>query len=249
MRSGAMAADGGHRYPGTCRNRPLPRAGWRECGEALRLRLEPGRVEPVDEGGFHLAQDPAAAMGDPVLRRRDGAVAYHLAAVVDDAAQGVTRIVRGSDLAASTAIHVVLQRLLGFPTPVYRHHLLLLEERGSKLAKLHGAVGWDELHEHYAPERLCGFLSWVAGLQATPAPATPRELLPDFDWERVRRDDQVLRWTGNELLHLGNRPDGPAFTSCSGRAAMAAPRGPGSRSPASPRRARGAGGPGRRRGA
>jgi glutamyl/glutaminyl-tRNA synthetase len=101
---------------------------------------------------------------------------------------------------------VVLQRLLGFPTPVYRHHLLLLEERGSKLAKLHGAVGWHELREHYTPERLCGFLAWVSGLRATPTPATPRDLLPEFDWQRVRRDDQVLRWTGGELLHLGGRP-------------------------------------------
>ena len=126
--------------------------------------------------------------------------------MVDDAAQGVTRIVRSSDLATSTAIHVVLQRLLGFPTPIYRHHLLLLEERGNKLAKLHGAVGWHELREHYTPERLCGFLAWVSGLRATPTPATPRDLLPEFDWQRVRRDDQVLRWTGGELLHLGGRP-------------------------------------------
>jgi glutamyl/glutaminyl-tRNA synthetase len=205
-RSGALAADGGHRYPGTCRERALPPAGWRGCGDALRLRLETGRIEPADEGGFPLAQDPTADMGDPVLRRQDGAIAYHLGVVVDDAGQGVTRIVRGSDLATSTAIHVVLQRLLGLPTPVYRHHLLLLEERGSKLAKLHGAVGWRELREHYAPERLCGFLAWVSGLRATPADTTPRELLPSFDWGCVRTDDQVLRWTGSELLHLGNRP-------------------------------------------
>jgi glutamyl-tRNA synthetase/glutamyl-Q tRNA(Asp) synthetase len=192
-RSGTMAADGSHRYPGTCRDRGLPRAGWRGCGDALRL----------------------AAMGDPVIRRKDGAVTYHLGVVVDDAAQGVTRIVRGSDLAASTAIHVVLQRLLGFRTPVYRHHLLLLEEQGRKLAKLHGAVGWHELREHYTPERLCGFLAWVSGLQATPADATPRELLPDFDWKRVRGQDQVLRWTGGELLHLGGRPGGNGWNPSS----------------------------------
>lgn len=214
-RSGTLAADGSHRYPGTCRDRGLPRAGWLHCGDALRLRLENGRVEPVDEGGFPLAQDPAADMGDPVVRRRDGTVSYHLGVVVDDAAQAVTRIVRGSDLAASTAIHVVLQRLLGFATPVYRHHLLLLEEQGSKLAKLHGAVGWHELREHYTPERLCGFLAWVSGLRKTPADAKPRELLPDFDWERVRRQDQVLRWTGGELLHLGSGPaaDGWSYSS------------------------------------
>jgi glutamyl-tRNA synthetase/glutamyl-Q tRNA(Asp) synthetase len=211
-RSGVRAADGGHRYPGTCRERPLPAADWREGGEALRLRLEPGLVEPVDEGAWDLAQDPAAAMGDPVLLRRDGAVAYHLAVVVDDAEQAVTRVVRGRDLATSTAIHVVLQRLLGFPTPVYRHHLLLLEEDGDKLAKLHGAVGWHQLRERYTAERLCGFLAWVAGLRTTPGDATPRELLPGFDWSRVHRDDQVLRWTGRELLHLGSRPGRNGWT-------------------------------------
>jgi len=184
----------------------LPAADWRRCTEALRLRLEPGHVELVDEGGCDLTQDPAAAMGDPVLRRKDGAVAYHLAVVVDDAEQGVTRVVRGRDLASSTAIHVVLQRLLNLPMPEYRHHLLLLEERGSKLAKLHGAVGWRELREHYSAERLCGFLAWVAGLQTTPAEATPRDLLPGFDWARVHGDDQVLRWTGDELQHMGSRP-------------------------------------------
>jgi glutamyl/glutaminyl-tRNA synthetase len=205
-RAGTPAADGGHRYPGTCRERPLPAAGWRDCSEALRLRLEPERVEPGDEGGFDLAQDPAAAMGDPILRRRDGAVAYHLAVVVDDAELGVTRVVRGRDLAPSTAVHVILQRLLDFPTPVYRHHLLLLEEHGDKLAKLHGAVGWHQLREHYTPERLCGWLAWLAGLRTRAVDTRPRELLRDFDWGRVRRDDQVLRWTGGELVHLGAGP-------------------------------------------
>jgi glutamyl/glutaminyl-tRNA synthetase len=205
-RSGTRAADGGYRYSGTCRERELPAADWRGCAEALRLRLTPGLFEPVDEGGWDLAQNPAAAMGDPLLRRRDGAIAYHLAVVVDDAQQGVTRVVRGRDLATSTAIHVVLQRLLGFPTPVYRHHLLLLEEHGGKLAKLHGAVGWRALREHYTPERLCGFLAWVAGLRPSPGDATPRELLRDFDWGRVRGEDQVLRWSGSELLHIARIP-------------------------------------------
>jgi glutamyl/glutaminyl-tRNA synthetase len=202
-RGGAPAADGGHRYPGTCRARGLPPGGWRETPEPIRLRLPEGRVEPVDEGGVDLSQEPAREMGDPVLRRRDGAIAYHLAVVVDDAAEGVTRVVRGRDLAPSTAIHQVLQQALALPTPVYRHHLLLLEERGGKLAKLHGAVGWRELRARYAPEALCGWLAWVVGLQAEPRPRRAAELLPDFDWGRVRREDAVVRWTGEELTRIG----------------------------------------------
>jgi glutamyl/glutaminyl-tRNA synthetase len=203
-RRGAPAADGGQRYPGSCRGRELPAGGWRNSAEAIRLRLPAGRVAVADEGGTPLDQDPVLEMGDPVLRRRDGAIAYHLAVVVDDAAEGVTRVVRGRDLAPSTAIHCVLQRALGLPTPRYRHHLLLLQEHGSKLAKLHGAVGWQALREHSSPEALCGWLAWAAGLLPEQEPRSPAELLADFDWGRVRRDDAVVRWTGRELLRIGD---------------------------------------------
>ncbi len=203
------AADGGFRYPGTCRKRPLPADGWRNTNEALRLRLPKGRIEIRDESGLDLSQNPLDAMGDPVLLRRDGTLAYHLAVVVDDAEDGVSRIIRGRDLATSTAIHRVLQRALGLPEPVMRHHLLLLEEDGDKLAKLHGAVGWHSLERHVAADSLCGLLAHVAGLSDDGAPRTPRELLADFDWERVEACDQVMRWTGNRLIHLGSAPAAP----------------------------------------
>ncbi len=189
----------GGRYPNRCRGRPLPPGGWRACEEPLRVALPAGRIEPRDEGGLDLAQDPAEEVGDPIVRRRDGALAYQLAVVVDDAASGVTRVVRGRDLAASTATQVALQRLLGLPEPVYRHHLLLLEERGGKLAKLHGAVGADALRAVYEPSALVGFLAFACGLRPRPAPAAPAELLEDFDWARVAREDVVVRWDGAAL--------------------------------------------------
>ena len=141
-------------------------------------------------------------MGDPIVRRRDASVAYQLAVVVDDAASGVTRVVRGHDLAASTATQVALQRLLGLPEPVYRHHLLLLEERGGKLAKLHGAVGADALRGAYAAPELTGFLAHAAGLRPDAAPVTPAGLLPDFAWASVAREDHVVRWTTGVALEL-----------------------------------------------
>jgi len=205
-RAGLRAVDGGYRYPGRCRARPLPEAGWRSCDCALRFRLEPGRIAPLDEGGLDLAQEPLTAMGDPVLRRRDGAVAYQLAVVVDDAEQAVTRVVRGRDLAPSTAIQVALQRSLGLATPTYRHHLLLLEEHGDKFAKLHGAVGWRELSDHYSPERLCGFLARVVGLTESAEETAPSELIAGFEWGRIRRDDALIRWRDGELSCLGYRP-------------------------------------------
>ncbi len=201
-RAGARAPDGGFRYAGRCRGRELPQRGWRAAREPLRLRLPEGRVDLEDEAGVSLAQEPAAEMGDPVLLGRGGSIAYHLAGVVDDGRQRITRVVRGRDLAASTAIHVTLQRLLGLSTPVYRHHFLLLEESGGKLAKFHGAVGWRELRAHYAPEALCGLLAEAAGLRAAPEPARPRDLLADFDWRRVRSEDRLARWTGERLVCL-----------------------------------------------
>ena len=198
-RAALPAADGGWAYPGTCRSRRLPPGGWRAARESLRLRLPDGRVEPVDEGGLDLAQEPRRARGDPVLLRRDGAVAYHLAVVVDDADEGITRVVRGRDLAPSTALHVVLQRALGLPTPRYRHHFLLLEERGAKLAKLHGSVGWLAVRERCAPDAFCGVLARLAGLRPDAAPVRPAALVAAFDWARVERRDRVVRWTGSAL--------------------------------------------------
>jgi len=203
LRRAADRSDGELRYPGHCRDRVLPAGGWRATHEPLRVRL-PDDVAPIrDEGGALLVPEDGGAPGDPIVRRRDGSLAYQLAGVVDDGRIGVTRIVRGRDLASSTPTQVALQRLLGLPTPRYRHHLLLLEERGSKLAKLHGAVDSEQLRTRYDAASLCGLLARVAGLRDDPAPLRPAELLADFDWRRVRRRDQLMRWTGERLEWLG----------------------------------------------
>lgn len=191
--------DGGFRYPGTCRARPLPTSGWRMSSEPLRARLSDGEVSIRDESGLDLSQDPAAAFGDPVVRRRDGAIAYHLASVVDDVAAGITRVIRGRDLATTTATQVRLQGQLGLPRPTYRHHLLLLEERGGKLAKLHGAVDTATLRSVTSAPALVGLLAHAAGLRPSDAPVTPRELLHDFTWQCVAATDRTLAWTPPRL--------------------------------------------------
>lgn len=201
--AGTAAVDGGWRYPGNCRGRELPPTGWRGAGEALRLRLPAGDVPALDEDGSLLCRNPSRELGDPVLLRRDAVVAYHLAVVVDDAADAITRIVRGRDLAACTAIHRVLQQALGLPAPTTRHHLLLLEESGGKLAKLHGAVGWRALAKHGSAARACGALAFAAGLLDGPDAATPASLLPGFTWDRVAKRDQLVHWTGRELRVAG----------------------------------------------
>jgi glutamyl/glutaminyl-tRNA synthetase len=115
----------------------------------------------------------------------------------------VTRVVRGRDLAPSTALQLALRRLLGLPEPSYRHHLLLLEERGAKLAKLHGSVGADALRRALGARALGGFLACAAGLRPTAAPAAPAELLADFAWERVGARDAIVRWSEPALVLVG----------------------------------------------
>ncbi|MEZ4367531.1 MAG: glutamate--tRNA ligase family protein [Kofleriaceae bacterium] len=207
---GRRAPDGGWAYDNRCRARALPAGGWRACTEVVRARLDDAPVIPVDDGGLDLAQTPAFDMGDPIVRRRDGSVAYQLAVVVDDAAAGVTRVVRGRDLAPSTATQVALQRLLGLPTPRYRHHLLLLEPgTGGKLAKLHGSVGHAALRAAGLDgAALCGQLAYALGLTPTAAPTTPAALVPSFAWQRVRTDDLVARWDGARLAL--DEPPAPA---------------------------------------
>lgn len=133
-------------YPGTCRGREM--AG-RQPGDALRLdldralaALDPETLVFIETGPAHAGVhrvDPEAArrtIGDVVLGRKgDGIVAYFLASAFDDADQGITHVIRGEDLFAFTPIQVILQRLLGLPTPVYHHHRLIRDETGKRLAK------------------------------------------------------------------------------------------------------------------
>lgn len=114
-------------------------------GDAVRLDLSrslamAGPLEweeagPDRRGRYTVAADLMASLGDVVLARRDIGAAYHLAVVVDDAAQGVTHVIRGADLIDATPLHRLLQALLGLPVPVWRHHRLIRDENGRRLAK------------------------------------------------------------------------------------------------------------------
>jgi glutamyl-Q tRNA(Asp) synthetase len=122
---------GTERYPGSCRG------GARDPGAATatRLRVEPRTTGFIDRLQGEHAEDVAAVSGDAILRRRDGYFAYLLAVVIDDAAQGVTDVVRGSDLLGDTPRQIYLQRALGLPSLSYAHVPVLVEADGSKLAK------------------------------------------------------------------------------------------------------------------
>ncbi|MDH4106655.1 MAG: tRNA glutamyl-Q(34) synthetase GluQRS, partial [Gammaproteobacteria bacterium] len=118
-------------HPAEC----LPLNPASALGHALRLRVPAGPVTFADRSLGPQAIDVAATVGDFVLQRRDGLYAYQLAVVVDDAAQGITDVVRGCDLLASTARQVLLQRALGLPAVRYLHLPLAVDDRGLKLSK------------------------------------------------------------------------------------------------------------------
>ncbi len=135
-----LAADGGieaRGYPGTCRSGPT-----RPGPTSVRFRIG---AAPIHFDDLYLGPQTVtpAVSGDVVVERRDGLATYQLAVVVDDAHQGVTRIIRGADLLASTAWQIELQRALCVPTPIYGHLPLLLEPDGKKLSKSNRALAID----------------------------------------------------------------------------------------------------------
>ena len=126
-------------YPGTCRGLGNPDLtgphAWRL--DAAKAAAATGPLYWMDDE-TEVQADPGA-FGDVVLARKDAPASYHLAVTIDDAAQGVTDVVRGRDLFAATDIHRLLQALLGLPTPGYHHHDLLADAGGNRLAKRHDA--------------------------------------------------------------------------------------------------------------
>jgi glutamyl-Q tRNA(Asp) synthetase len=130
-----LAVDGARIYPGTCRAGLAPERATR----ALRVRVASEEIRFVDRAQGAQAQVLSREVGDFVLYRADGLFAYQLAVVVDDAAQGVTDVVRGADLLDSTARQIYLQRLLGVPQPRYLHLPVAVNAAGEKLSKQTGA--------------------------------------------------------------------------------------------------------------
>jgi glutamyl-Q tRNA(Asp) synthetase len=154
--------DGAPLYPGDTKSMgAAERARHIEAGEPYALRLDMAAAishagpAPWNEAGQGaIAADPAA-WGDVILARKEAPTSYHLAVVVDDAAQGVTDVVRGGDLFHSTSVHRLLQALLGLPAPRYRHHRLMLDADGKKLSKSTAATGLRELRgQGVTPEEI-----------------------------------------------------------------------------------------------
>lgn len=136
----------GARYPGTCRGLADPDwsrpHSWRI--DMAKAVAHTGPLVWHDDHAGTVTADPLAA-GDVILARKDAPASYHLAVTVDDAAQGITHVVRGVDLFAATHVHRLLQALLDLPTPAYRHHPLLAGPDGARLAKRHGSPSLETM--------------------------------------------------------------------------------------------------------
>jgi glutamyl-tRNA synthetase len=179
------------RYPGTCRGRfnsfaEAERISGRPAG--ARLLVPEGEITIVDglngTGTWNVARD----VGDFLIAKRDKAPAYQLAVVVDDAAQGITEVVRGDDLLPSTARQWYVQEALGLPHPAWLHVPLVVDESGRRLAKREDDLSLAELRRGGTDPR--AIVAWVARSAGMPSSerCTPAELTPHFDLARVPRE-------------------------------------------------------------
>lgn len=204
--SAPHAGEEGPRYPGICRahavdpSAPSLMAHGR-ARVALRFRVEPGEVCFDDLLMGRCCFEPGEETGDFVVRRKDGAAAYQLAVVVDDAAMEITHVVRGGDLLSSTARQLLLYRALGLSEPRFLHVPLMLGADGERLAKRHGAVSLGELRARGVPaERVTGWLAATCGLADPGEAVSARELIPRFSIARLPRVPTVV--TDRMLLEL-----------------------------------------------
>ena len=182
-------------YPGTCRGLTPEDIARREAAGrrgALRLRVPEETVTFTDGHLGELTEYLPTDCGDFLLRRSDGLFAYQLAVVVDDAAMGITEVVRGADLLSSTPRQLLLYELLGWEAPEFFHFPLLLSPDGRRLSKRDGDLGLASLRERYTPEEIVGKLAYLAGQNPGGGPRTPEELARGFDWDAVPRQDILL---------------------------------------------------------
>lgn len=174
--------DGRVIYKGTCRP---PRLGGTaeippETPAATRLLVPDRTISFTDRVCGEQRVNLAARCGDFILRRADGAWAYQLAVVMDDALMGVTEVVRGDDLLLSAAQQLYLYDLLGFPAPEFAHLPLVCNEQGARLSKRDSAMSMEALRATHTPDQLLGRVARLAGLQPDDAPTTLPRLIDRY---------------------------------------------------------------------
>lgn len=192
IRNVARSGPVGLIYPGTCRDNRHDE--FIEAPHAIRVRTSGVRVAFDDAVSGRLDCDISARIGDFIIRRKDGLVAYSLAVVVDDHAQGITEVVRGADLLDFTPAHLHLQNLLGLSTPNYMHIPIALNAAGDKLSKQTNAPPIDNASPAANLVRCLQFLR-----QTPPAKLRSATLTDIWDWS-------VAHWNPGHLTELRESP-------------------------------------------
>jgi glutamyl-tRNA synthetase len=193
----APHGDEGPRYPGTCRDlTPAQRDERRKTrAPSLRLRVPDGEISWIDEILGEQIVDTQKLVGDFVLRRADGIHAYQLAVVVDDGAQQITQVLRGADLATSTARQILLHRLLGQREPKWAHAPLVLSASGERLSKRDKSLSLASLRSQgKSPRQIVAELARISGMPISNAEneVSPRELIARFTPQRVPKEPVKL---------------------------------------------------------
>lgn len=181
-------SDGRVVYKGTCRQLP-PQPGRKG---AIRLMVADHDMVCADGHYGEYVVNLSRQVGDFIIRRKDGAWAYQLAVVIDDALMGVTEVVRGRDLLLSTPQQMYLAEMMGFTSPMFIHFPLLCNSEGQRLSKRDKSLDMGCLRQHCSARQVIGRLAFYAGLTPSPDPISPKELLPLFSWECVPREDIIV---------------------------------------------------------
>ena len=190
--SAPHASDGTPLYSGRCRGlSDEERAARAGRPAALRVEVPDETITWTDGHYGPQKENLARECGDFVLRRSDGLWAYQLAVTADDAAMGVTEVVRGRDLLGSTARQIWLHRLLGHEPPRYCHLPLLTAPDGRRLSKRERDLDLGALRARYSAPELVGRIAAMLGI-GDGSPAEPRDLIPLFSWDKIPRQDIVV---------------------------------------------------------
>ena len=182
-------SDGRIVYAGTCRARTYNKEDMERA--ALRLKV-PDREITFTDGHYGPQRvNLSRHCGDFIIRRKDGAWAYQLAVVVDDAEMGITEVVRGSDLLLSSPQQIYLAELLGYPLPSFIHLPLLCNAQGQRLSKRDKSLDMEALRANFTAEEIIGRLAFLTGLKPDVAPCTAEQLLPLFSWDKLPPERQI----------------------------------------------------------
>jgi glutamyl-tRNA synthetase len=180
----------GPSYPGTCRSLSMEERGARTKlkSPSFRFAVGTGPIEFVDNAAGPQTF-PHGAGGDFVVKRADGIISYQLAVVIDDAAMGITDVLRGYDLLDSTPRQLLLYKALGLAAPRFTHVPLLTGPDGTKLAKRHGDISISSIRSAGGkPEKVIGWIAYMSGLIDRPEPIRADELIGVFDLGRIPKE-------------------------------------------------------------